>query len=97
MRTLLILALLVPFGASAQGFANNDMGTCYSWNGGNHSSGSFIKCNPELQPIKKAVVPAPLAAAPTPAPMVVPMQSCPPIEVKPRPKVMKKRPPPVKC
>jgi hypothetical protein len=96
-KATLVLVLALPSGAYAQGFADNGMGTCYSWNGGNHSSGSFVKCNAELQPAKKAAVaPAPLAAAPSP--MMMPMQSCPPVVVPQRkPKVMKKRPPPVKC
>jgi hypothetical protein len=95
-KATLVLVLALPFGAYAQGFADNGMGTCYSWNGGNHSSGSFVKCNAELQPMEAAVAPAPLAAAPSP--MMMPMQSCPPVVVPQRkPKVMKKRPPPVKC
>lgn len=73
-------------GAHAQGFA--DEPTCYSWNGGHKSAGSFSKCSHWVVQ----------AAAPAPAPVVVPapvvqaapvqvMQSCPPPE---RPPIVRK-------
>ena len=97
MKYLAALVVAVfASGASAQGFV--DSPTCYSWEGGRGSAGSFSKCSPELMAAAKPapkVVPAPLAAPPTANPVMVPMQqTCAP---PPKPVVKKKRPPPPKC
>jgi hypothetical protein len=88
------IALMLTAGAHAQGFADST-GTCYSWNGGNHSSGSFIKCNgPDLKPAPQrvaAVLPAPQIA---PSPIMAPQVSCVP---PPKPVVKPKRKAPLKC
>ncbi len=95
------LALMLAMPAFAQGFAPlrlSDTGdTCYSWQGGNFSAGSFSKCQPVVVIAAAPVVPAPLAAAPTPAPVMMPMQSCPPTAVPRKPIIKPKRKPPVKC
>jgi hypothetical protein len=97
-----LLALAVPFGASAgqpmvSAFGSFDSGdTCYSWNGGHKSAGSFSKCStPVIIAIAPAPTPAPLAAAPTPNPVMVPMQTCAPPPKATRHIVKKK--PAVKC
>jgi hypothetical protein len=91
-RTVLILALLVPFGASAQ---FTDHTTCYSWNGGNHSSGSFIQCDTyKVAEKRSAPLPAPVVQSPVMMPMAAPVTCAPP----PKPVLHKKRrPPPPKC
>lgn len=71
----------------AQGM--EDSPTCWSWNGGNHSSGSFIKCTPEMKAAAKAVaatIPAPLAAQPQPQMVMVPLKPMPPVVPKRKPK-----------
>jgi hypothetical protein len=68
----LLTGLLVAFGANAGGFT--DEPTCYSWNGGHKSAGSFSKCQPELQAWVKPAPPAPppvAYSAPVTAPVVV--------------------------
>ena len=74
MRAALAIAMLLAVGAAqAQGFV--DEPTCYSWEGGHKSAGSFTKCGPRWEVAK---APAP---APTPAVVATPvMQStvCPP-------------------
>lgn len=91
-----LLALALPLGAVAQMV---DEPVCYSWEGGHKSAGSFSKCGPRWVIAAKpaAVVPAPLAAAPTPAPMMVPMQSCPPVAVPHKKPIVKRKPKPVQC
>jgi len=90
------IALAVLCGAvQAQGFA--DEPTCYSWNGGHKSAGSFSKCP---QPFVVAKAPAP-----PPAPVVVPapvVQALPPVVQQtcappPKPVIKPKRKAPVKC
>lgn len=80
--------------AKAAGFADSGV-TCYSWNGGNYSSGSFSKCSDAWVVAAKPapVVPAPLAAPPTVTPVMIPMTCAPP----PKPVLHKKKPAPVKC
>jgi len=64
-------AILVATCSYAGGFV--DEPTCYSWNGGHKSAGSFTKCNPELQAwVKPAPPPVVAAPAAVPAPVVVP-------------------------
>jgi len=80
----------------AQGFAQEERTTCYSWNGGNHSSGSFIECK-TIKPVAK---PQPVAvAAPVAQPVLMSNPVCPPqviLEPEPRKKrVYKPRPKPV--
>ncbi len=97
MAAIAIASLFAPRAAHAQGFV--DEPTCYSWEGGHKSAGSFSKCS---QPWVVAKAPAP-----PPAPVVVPapvMQStvCPPqIILEPEPKKApikrKPRPAPLKC
>lgn len=97
MKILLPLVLaLLSFGASAQGFVDPGP-VCYSWEGGHKSSGSFSRCNPELQPAKpRAVVqalPPPVLPSPVMMPQSAPITCAPP----PKPLVKHKRPPPKKC
>ena len=91
-----VIGLLGVAVARAQGF--QDEPTCYSWNGGDKSSGSFGKCNPVwVVPAKKTAPPAvqtSMVATP-----VVPV--CPPqITVIPEPKKaqpVKRKPKPLTC
>ena len=97
MKALLILALLVPFGASAQGFGSLDAGdTCYSWEGGHKSAGSFSKCQPNIRVVVQAP-PAPVAVAPqiAPSPIMMPMTCAP--EPKATRHIVRKRKPVAKC
>lgn len=93
----LALALAVPFMASAAGFAPLSMSdtgeTCYTWEGGRGSAGSFSKCSPS---VVIAQAPAPLSAPPTVNPVMVPMQTCALPPAKPHRRIVKKKPP-VKC
>jgi hypothetical protein len=98
MKTKLgFLVLLLPLAASAQSLGDHT--TCYSWNGGNHSSGSFIQCDTWTVPQKKVAVaplPPPVVASPIMMPMSAPVTCVPP----PKPVVQKKRvwkKPPPKC
>ena len=96
-KSLVVLLLMAVAGAHAQGF--QDEPTCYSWEGGRGSAGSFSKCGPAwvtAAPAKPAVVAAPIVQA-------APIQStvCPPqIILQPEPKKPVKRkpkPPPKIC
>jgi len=65
---------MVSGSAYAQGFPSFASGdsTCYSWNGGNYSAGSFTKCTPVV--LVQAKPSPPVAApvvqqAPAPAPV----------------------------
>jgi hypothetical protein len=92
MRAALILALLVPLGAAAQGFT--DEPTCYNWEGGHKSAGSFSKCGPRWEaPVKKAPLPPPVVTSPVMMPMAAPVTCAP----APKPVLKKKRPAPKKC
>jgi hypothetical protein len=92
MKHLALLGgLLVAFGANAGGFT--DEPTCYSWNGGHKSAGSFSKCNAELHPWVKPHVPPPVpvaqaapVAAPTvhQSPIMMPQSHPKPIPLKPK-------------
>jgi hypothetical protein len=96
------LALLVAScGASAQGFAPlrmSDPGeTCYTWEGGHKSAGSFSKCSPSVV-IAAAPLPPPVVQSPVMMPMSAPVvqQTCAPAPKKPI--IRKKpRPAPKKC
>jgi hypothetical protein len=96
MKYALVLALCVGVSAHAGGFASlrlSDSGeTCYSWNGGNFSAGSFSKCQPSVE----VVVLQPVA--PPPAPMALQSPVCPPtLILEPEPKkkrVIRHRPKP---
>lgn len=92
-HSLIILMLVAAGGVQAQGFA--DEPTCYSWNGGHKSAGSFSKCpQPFVVAKAPAAAPAPavVAAPVVPAPIV--QQTCAP---PPKPVVKPKRKAPVKC
>ncbi len=90
------IALAILCGAvHAQGF--NDQPTCYSWEGGHKSSGSFSKCPGSIPPAPVKVAAAAPAAPVVPAPIVqaAPVQqTCAP---PPKPVIKPKRKPPVKC
>jgi len=95
-RAALLAALLVAAAsATAAGFAPlslQDAGeTCYSWNGGNFSAGSFSKCQP-------VVVIAQAAPAPPPPPAPVLINNvCPPqviLEPEPRKRIVHRKPRP---
>jgi len=92
MKYLALAGLLVAVGVHAQGF--QDEPTCYSWNGGHKSAGSFTKCTPELLAAKKPAPPVAVAqqqAAPAQLPPIM-MPACEnpvtpvPQKVKPRPR-----------
>lgn len=93
-------ALLMCIGVSvhAQGF--QDEPTCYSWNGGDKSSGSFHKCNPAWVIAKAPPKPTPAPVVATP---VLQSQVCPPqiiLQPEPKKKAAPKRkaqPAPLKC
>jgi hypothetical protein len=93
------LALAVPMAASAAGFAPlamSDPGeTCYTWEGGHKSAGSFSKCSPSVV-IAAAPLPPPVVQSPVMMPMSAPVvqQTCAP---PPKPVIRKKRPAPKKC
>jgi hypothetical protein len=86
MLVLAALTMFAPSKAHAQGF--QDEPTCYSWNGGYKSAGSFSKC-PQPWVVAKA------PAAPPPPVVVTPpvMQNvvCPPqVILQPEPKKVRK-------
>jgi hypothetical protein len=96
---MLVLAGLTMFApkAHAQGF--QDEPTCYSWNGGHKSAGSFSKCP---QPFVVAKAPAPPPAPVVVAPPIMQSTVCPPqVILEPEPKKApikrKPRPAPLKC
>lgn len=95
-KMALAVIVAMPLLASAQGFIGNDEPTCYSWNGGNFSAGSFSKCGPRWVVAEKKAPPvvAPVVT-PVAAPTPIIMQSCPPPPAKPVFKPKKKAP--VKC
>ncbi len=99
-RNLFAVAILSAAAMAAhaepfQQFAGADT-TCYSWNGGNFSAGSFSKCRTDVV----------MAAAPPPAPVAVPAQQVAPVVIQqscappPAPVLKPKgkpRPKPLKC
>ena len=91
----LILALAQP--AFAGGFAPlrlSDPGeTCYTWEGGRGSAGSFSKCQPSYEVVILNPMPAPVQPSPIMMPQSAPITCAPP----PKPVFKKKRPPPKKC
>jgi hypothetical protein len=94
-RFILAFALLALTGvAGAQGFAGNDT-TCYGWNGGNFSSGSFSKCRTDNWVVAQAKpqLPAPVQPSPIMMPQSAPITCAPP----PKAIIKPKRKPPVKC
>lgn len=67
---VLSLLLALPLVAFAGGFV--DEPTCYSWEGGHKSAGSFSKCTPAwVLPPEKPPVVAVAVTAPVAAPVVV--------------------------
>lgn len=93
MKTKLgfLVALLVPLGALAGGFAPltmSDTGeTCYAWEGGHKSAGSYSKCGPVVVIAAAPKLPPPVVASPIMMPMSAPVTCAPP----PKPVVTKKR------
>lgn len=93
--TAAVILALMSFGASAQGFGAAEP-TCYSWNGGYKSSGSFSKCNPDLRPAqpKPRIVAQPIAPLPAPvlqSPILMPQSAPAPkpvVKRKPKPKMI---------
>jgi hypothetical protein len=74
MKTLLLAAvgfLAVVPPVHAQGFGPfSSSETCYSWNGGNFSAGSYFKCDPWIVVVKEPVKPpkVEVQSAPPPPP-----------------------------
>ncbi len=96
-------ALILALAGAAQaqvvrtqpGFGGFDSGdVCYQWSGGHGSAGAFSRCQPSVQ--IAVLTPAPLAAPPTANPVMVPMQSCPPLPT-PKHRPIVKRKPRVQC
>ena len=93
-RFLAFMAALALTGAaSAQGFVNEP--TCYSWNGGNFSAGSFSKCHNDVIAIatpKAAPLPPPVQPSPIMMPQSAPVSCVPPprhiVKRKPKPKAV---------
>jgi hypothetical protein len=77
-RLIVFMAALVLTGAaSAQGFV--DEPTCYSWNGGNFSAGSFTKCHHDvIAQAKPAPLPPPVQPSPVMMPQSAPITCAPP-------------------
>ncbi len=90
------IALMLSAGVNAQGFAPlrlSDTGdTCYSWNGGNFSAGSFSKCQPVIVLAQaKPALPPPVQPSPVMMPLSAPVTCAPPphkpvIHHKPKPR-----------
>jgi len=95
----LIFALAAP--ASAGGFAPlrmTDPGeTCYSWEGGHKSAGSFSKCQPSVEVVVLNQLPPPVLPSPIMMPQSAPMASCPPLPTPHKHKPIVKRKPRVQC
>jgi hypothetical protein len=97
VKYLALTLLMVAGAVHAQGFV--DEPTCYSWEGGHKSAGSFSKC-PQPWVVKKVAAPAP--PAPVVAAPVLQSNVCPPqITVIPEPRkpkpIIKRKPKPVIC
>lgn len=95
-NSLIALAILAAASAAnAQSFASEV--TCYNWQGGDKSAGSFSKCRPDV--IAAAPAPKPVAvvapAAVAPSPVMMPV-SCPPATPVPVQR-SKPKPKPKKC
>jgi hypothetical protein len=89
-----LLAMVALSGvAHAQGFATSDT-TCYSWNGGNFSAGSFSKCHTDNWPVAvaQAKLPPPVQPSPIMMPQSAPVSCVPPprhiVKRKPKPKAV---------
>ena len=91
-RALLVASIAiwgVVFYRAASAQTLGDHTTCYSWNGGNHSSGSFIQCDTWKAPVKvAAVLPPPVQPSPVMMPMSAPVTCAPP----PKPVLHKHKP-----
>lgn len=98
MKSPIYLALLVAScSAGAAGYpplSLSDSGdTCYTWEGGRGSAGSFTKCSPTVS-VASAPLPPPVVASPVMMPLSAPVTCVPP----PKPIVKHKaRPAPKKC
>jgi hypothetical protein len=90
-RFLILFAALALTGAAqAQGFNNAEV-TCYNWQGGNFSAGSFSKCHTDVMVAQaKAPLPPPVVASPVMMPQSAPISCAPPpthiVKRKPKPK-----------
>lgn len=91
MKSLIVILGLVAGAANAAGFSDFEsapQATCYSWEGGYKSSGSFMHCG---SPLVTTVVQAPVAQAkPVVVQPIVQTTTCPP------PVVLEREPSPVK-
>lgn len=88
MKLLTVAFALLPLGAMAQMI---DEPTCYTWQGGNFSAGAFTKCTPPWIIVKEQPKVAALPPPPAPSPVMMPMQSCPPV-AKPKHHIIKRKP-----
>lgn len=92
MKSLIVILGLVAGAANAAGFSDFEsapQATCYSWEGGYKSSGSFMHCGAPLGSTR--VVQAPVAEAkPVVVQPIVQTTQCPP------PVVLEREPSPVK-
>ena len=52
--------------------------SCYTWNGGNFSSGGFAQCDTNVAIVAEKPKPIPPAPAIAPSPVLMPMQTCAP-------------------
>jgi hypothetical protein len=98
---LLGVLLLIGLDAKSQGFV--DEPTCYSWNGGHKSAGSYSKCNPPLLPVvvqpvavatpvtTPTATPSPVVQS-TPIMMPVCVNPVPPDKPKPKRRYYKPKP-----
>ena len=91
-KSLLVILSLVAGSASAAGFSDFEsapVNTCYSWEGGYKSSGSYMHCGAPL--VTTRVVQAPVAEAkPVIVQPIMTTTNCPP------PVVLEREPSPVK-
>ena len=103
MKALTVAIALVGFvtGVQAVGFAPlrmTDPGeTCYSWEGGHKSAGSFSKCQPSVEVVVLNQLPPPVLPSPIMMPQSAPMASCPPLPTPHKRKPIVKRKPRVQC
>lgn len=85
----LLLALLCATAAQAQMV---DEPTCYSWEGGHKSAGSFSKCGPVWVTAKAKPAPPAPVVTPIPTPQAAPVPLATPVACTPPPKpILKKR------
>jgi hypothetical protein len=100
MKALTAAIVLVGLGinAHAAGFApmrlSDSCDTCYRWEGGSKSAGSFSKCQPAVEVVVLTpLMPPPVQPSPVMMPLAAPVTCAPP----PKPIVRKRKPAPPKC